>query len=150
MPVPEKFDCYQTGLITPEKLEEIKKSMTASLFSANYELKHIADEDVIFDNPRIGEDIKKALNGIAHVDAAYGGEDYTAFTVCKKDGGNYYIFGKLWHKHVDECFDNIILYMSELRASKIYCEDNGDKGFVAKELRKRGLRAITYHESQNK
>lgn len=150
MPNIERYDCYSTGLIAEEKLNEIKKSMTASLFSANYELKHIADEDVIFDNPRIGEDIKKALNGIAHVDAAYGGEDYTAFTVCKKDGGNYYIFGKLWHKHVDECFDNISLYMSELRAAKIYCEDNGDKGFAAKEMRKRGLRAITYHESQNK
>lgn len=150
MPNPEKFDCYQTGLITPEKLEEIKKSMTASLFSANYELKHIADEDVIFDNPKINEDFKLILNGIAHVDAAYGGEDYTAFTICKKQNDKYYVFGKLWHKHVDECLDDIKLCMQETRANKIYCENNGDKGYLAKELRKKELKAITYRESQNK
>lgn len=150
MPAPEKFDCYQTGLITPEKLEEIKKSMTASLFSANYELKHIADEDVIFDNPKMNEDFKLVLNGIAHVDAAYGGEDYTAFTICKKQNDKYYVFGKLWHKHVDECQDEIKQLMEEYRANKVYCEVNGDKGYLAKELRKKGLKAITYRESQNK
>ena len=150
MPNPEKFDCYQTGLITPEKLEEIKKSMTLSLFAANYELKHIADEDVIFDNPKINEDFKLVLNGIAHVDAAYGGEDYTAFTICKKQNDKYYVFGKLWHKHVDECLDDIKLCMQEMRANKIYCENNGDKGYLAKELRKKELKAITYRESQNK
>lgn len=150
MPNPEKHDCYQTGLITPEKLSEIKKSMTASLFAANYELRHIAEEDVIFDNPNTDEDIKLVLNGVAHVDAAYGGEDYTAFTICKKHEKKYYVFGKLWHKHVDECQDEIKKYMDELRADKIYCENNGDKGYLAKELRKKGIRTITYRENQNK
>ena len=48
--------------MTPKKLEEIKKSMTPSLFAANYELRHIASDDVIFDNPRINEDFKLVLN----------------------------------------------------------------------------------------
>jgi phage terminase large subunit-like protein len=150
MPNPEQYDCYQTGLITAEKLAEIKKSMTASLFAANYELRHIAEEDVIFDNPQTGADTKLVLNGVAHVDAAYGGEDYTAFTVCKKQDNKYYVFGKLWHKHVDECVSEIKKYMEELRADKIYCENNGDKGYLAKELRKQNLRAVNYRESQNK
>lgn len=144
------YDYKQTKLISEKKIIEIKNSMTAALFACNYELKIIADEDVIFDNPKINEDFKLVLNGIAHVDAAYGGEDYTAFTVCKKHDDKYYIFGKLWHKHVDECLDEIKLYMTETRANKIYCEDNGDRGYLAKELRKKDLRAITYHENQNK
>lgn len=150
MPAAEKYDCYTTGLITPEKLGEIKKSMTASLFAANYELRHIAEEDIIFDNPKMDEDFKLVLNGIAHVDAAYGGEDYTAFTICKKHDDKYYVLGKLWHKHVDECQDEIKQLMEEYRANKIFCESNGDKGYLAKELRKKDLKAITYRESQNK
>jgi hypothetical protein len=35
-------------------------------------------------------------------------------------------------------------------SGKIYCEDNGDKGFLAKELRKRGERVTVYHEGMNK
>lgn len=150
MPNIERFDCYSTGLITDESLKKIKESMTASLFSANYELKHIAEEDVLFQKPNISEDIKNVLNGSAHVDAAYGGSDYTAFTVCKKDGEKYYVFGKLWRKSVDDCMEDIKFFMSEMKANKIYCEDNGDKGYLAKELRRKGLRAITYHETQNK
>lgn len=150
MPAAEKYDCYTTGLITLEKLGEIKKAMTASLFAANYELRHIAEEDIIFDNPKMEEDFKLVLNGIAHVDAAYGGEDYTAFTICKKQDDKYYVLGKLWHKHVDECLDDIKLCMQETRVNKIYCENNGDKGYLAKELRKKELKAITYRESQNK
>ena len=150
MPNIERYDCYQTGLIDKNKLAEIKKSMTASLFAANYELRHIAEEDVIFDEPKTDEDMKLVLNGIAHVDAAYGGEDYTAFTICKKHDDKYYVFGKLWHKHVDECMDYIKSYMTEMRANKIYCEDNGDKGYLAKELRKLDIKAITYRENQNK
>ena len=87
------YDYKRTGLISDEQLKKIKESMTASLFSANYELKHIAEEDVLFQNPNISEDIKNALNGYAHVDAAYGGSDYTAFTVCKKDGNMNVING---------------------------------------------------------
>ena len=37
-----------------------------------------------------------------------------------------------------------------MNAGKIYCEDNGDRGFLAKELRRRGERAVTYHEDMNK
>lgn len=150
MPSPEKYDCYQTGLITPEKLGEIKKSMTSSLFAANYELRHIAEEDVIFDNPKINEDPSLVEQGVAHVDAAFFGEDYTAFTICKKHGDNYYLFGKCWRKHVDECMEDIISLRKCFMAGKIYMENNADKGMVAKEFRKAGERVITYSERTNK
>lgn len=150
MPKAERYDCYQTGLITPETLAKIRDSMTASLFAANYELRHIASDDVIFRNPATGADPALAEQGICHVDAAYGGEDYTAFTICKKRDGKYYVFGKMWRKHVDDCKDDIIRYRKMFNAGVIYCENNGDKGYLAKDLRRRGERCVEYHENQNK
>lgn len=150
MPNIERFDCYQTGLIPPEDLEQIKASMTASLFAANYELRHVAEEDVIFPNPRTDCDTALVEQGDCHIDAAYGGEDYTAFTIVSKRNGNYYFYGRLWRKHVDDCLDEIQGLRKRFNAGRIYCEDNGDKGYLAKELRKRGERAVTYHENMNK
>ena len=150
MPNIEKYDCYSTGLITPEQLESIRQSMEASLFSANYELKHIASEDVIFTSPQKGADPALAEQGECHIDAAYGGSDYTAFTICNKKDGKYYIFGKLWHSHVDDCLDTICKYREQFNAGKIFCEDNGDKGYLAKDLRNRGERVSVYHEKMNK
>lgn len=150
MPNITRFDCYQTGLIPLKDLEQIKASMTASLFAANYELRHVASEDVIFANPRTDCDPALVEQGDCHIDAAYGGEDYTAFTIVSKRDGNYYFYGRLWRKHVDDCLDEIQGLRKRFNAGKIYCEDNGDKGYLAKELRKRGERAVTYHENMNK
>ena len=151
MPNIVRYDCYSTGLISKDELEEIKSRMTASLFSANYELKHIADDDVIFSSPQTGADPSLAENGIIHVDAAYGGEDGTAMTILAKKDGKYYLFGKLWQKHVDDVEDEIIRYRKQFLAGKLYCEDNGDKGYLAKELRRKGQeRVVTYHENMNK
>lgn len=150
MPEAERFDCYQTGLISAEQLKSIRESMVASLFAANYELRHIASDDVIFFDPATGADLALAEQGICHIDAAYGGEDYTAFTVCNKKDGKYYIFGKLWRKHVDDCISDIIRYRKALNAGVIYCEDNGDKGYLARDLRQKGERCVVYHESMNK
>ena len=150
MPEAEKFDCYSTGLISDEQLEVIKKSMTRSLFAANYELRHIAAEDVIFQNPQTGADPSLVEQGECHIDAAYGGEDFSAFTIVKKQGNIFYVYGRLWQKNIDDCLDEIQRLRAQFNAGKIYCEDNGDKGYLAKELRNRGERAIIYHENMNK
>ena len=150
MPNTHKYDCYETGLISDSELTDIRSKMIPSLFACNYELKHIASEDVIFTNPQTGADTALAEQGICHIDAAYGGEDYTAFTVVRKWDGKYYVFGKLWKKHVDDVENEIIKYRRMMNAGKIYCEDNGDKGYLAKSLQKKGEKAVKYHESQNK
>lgn len=150
MPTAKKYDCYSTNLINDEKLEQLKKSMTPSLFSANYELKHIADEDVIFANPNINADISLVEQGDCHIDASYGGEDFTAFTICKKANGKYFVFGKLWHKHIDDITDEIIKYRLLFNGGRIFVEDNGDKGYLAKALRQKGERVSKYHENMNK
>lgn len=147
---PERYDCYSTGLISEEKLKNLREAMTASLFAANYELRHIASDDVIFTSPQTGEDPALAEQGICHIDASYGGEDGTAFTICKKSGGKYYIYGRLWQKHVDDCLPEIIRLRKAFNAGIIYCERNADKGYLAKTLRDKGERADTYHEKTNK
>lgn len=150
MPNPEKWDYKRTGLISAEEIEEIRQRMTASLFAANYDLRHIAAEDVIFLDPTTGGDSAMVEQGDVHVDAAYGGEDYTALTVFKKRDGKYYLYGRLWHKHVDDCIPEIIRIREQFNAGRIFCEDNGDKGYLAKDLRRRGERVVTYHENMNK
>ena len=150
MPNITQFDCYSTGIISTEEIETLRQSMTASLFAANYELKHIADEEVLFPNPVTGGDPSMAEQGMCHIDAAYGGEDYTAFTICRKSEGKYYIFGKLWRKHVDDVTDEIISFRKAFNAGKIYCETNGDKGYLAKALRAKGERTAPYPERMNK
>lgn len=150
MPVPDVYDCYTTGLMTKEDIEQKRSSMTPSLFSANYEMKHIADDDVLFFNPTTGADISNVLNGVCHVDSAYYGEDYTAFTVMNIHDGKFYVFGKCWRKHIDDCLDQITEIYKELLGGKLYTETNADKGYSAKELKKRGCRVVTYHENMNK
>ena len=146
MPNIHRYDCYSTGLISGEELTALKESMTVSLFAANYELKHIADEEVLFPNPVTGGDPAMVEQGKCHIDAAYGGEDYTAFTICNKQNGKYYVFGKLWHKHVDDVTDEIIRYRKAFNAGRIAMETNGDKGYLSKALRAKGELTMPYPE----
>lgn len=150
MPNPQRWDCYSTGLISKEELAGIREKMTASLFAANYELRHIASDDVLFFNPQTDADPAMVEQGISHIDAAYGGEDYTAFTAARKVNGIYYIYGRLWHKHVDDCKQSIKDLRKQFMCGRGYCEDNGDKGYLARDLRREGENFLTYHEAMNK
>lgn len=148
---PHIYTWKDTGLISEEEIQEIKESMSPSLFSANYELRHIASEDVIFQNPVFSDDDTILYNAtFCHIDASYGGEDYTAFSIVKKHTGKYYVLGRLWSKAVDECTDEIIALRQKYLVGKIACETNGDKGYLAKALREKGERVLTYHEDTNK
>jgi terminase large subunit len=151
MPNVRRYDCYSTGLITREKLEELRQSMSDSLFAANYELKHIADKDAMFQNPKFTDDESLIYGGMAHIDAAYDGEDGTAYTIMKKlPDGQIVGFGKRWNKHVDDCLTEIGVHHQRLRAGSVSCEKNADKGYLAKELRGLGYHVDPYSESMNK
>lgn len=146
-----RYDCYSTGLISRDKLELLRKSMSDSLFAANYELKHIADADAMFANPVFSADETLLYDGVAHIDAAYGGEDSTAYTIIKRrKDGQIIGLGKLWHKHVDDCIPEIKRVHEQYRAGSVLCETNGDKGYLAKELQRQGFRVSTYSEKMNK
>lgn len=151
MPKPMQFDCYSTGLIDRDKLEALRRSMAPSLFAANYELRHIAVENALFDtSPTFMNEPELLRDGIAHVDAAYGGEDYTAFTCGKRVGDKLYMYGKLWHRHVDTVIDMCIAEAERLMCGPINTERNADKGYLAQEIKARGARASSYNEWENK
>lgn len=150
MPNITRYDCYQTGLIDKEELQELRQSMPPSLFAANYELKHIADEESLFSAPKFTDKTALIYDGIAHIDAAYGGSDSTAFTICHKVGDSFYMYGKKYKKHVDEALPDILRIHKVFRAGTIYCEKNADKGYLAKELRQKDLPAKLYSENTNK
>lgn len=148
---PERYDCYVTGLISPEKLTALKSSMSPSLFAANYELRHIAAENALFDTPpRWTRDAALLRDGVAHIDAAYGGEDYTALTCGKRVGDTLYVYGRLWRTHVDTVMDAALTECERLMCAPIYCETNGDKGYLGRELRRRGGLVRLYAEKMNK
>ena len=151
MPEPERWDCYQTGLLSEQKIKELRGQMSPSLFAANYELRHIASEGALF-TVYPGEFEDKALlrDGIAHIDAAYGGEDYTALTCARKHNGKLYMYGRLWHCHVDTVLDTALSEAKKLLCGPVHVELNGDKGYLSKEIRNRGYAAFGYTEEQNK
>lgn len=150
MPAPEKYDCYTTGMLSADQIEELKEKMLPSLFAANYELRHIAAEDVIFSNPKTDADAALAEQGIMHIDAAFGGGDYTAVTISNRKNGNFYTLGKLWHKSFEDVLPQILTLHKQFNCGRVYVEDNGDKGYCGKVLRKEGLRVSIYHEDMNK
>lgn len=151
MPPADKYDCYSTGLMTKEDIRRVRKGTTPSLFAANYELKHIADEEALFKDSQWISDAKLLYDGVGHIDASYGGADYTAYTAINRlSDGRIIAFGKLWHKHVNQCIDEIKILQKKYRIGPIYNENNADKGFLAESLGDHGLIVFTYHEHMNK
>lgn len=151
MPEAARFDCYQTGLLSKDQLDTLRKSMSPSLFAANYELRHIAEENALFDTPpRFQADASRLRDGIAHIDAAYGGEDYTALTCGRRRGSTLYLYGRLWHQHVDTVLDAALADCTRLMCAPVHVETNGDKGYLAREIQARGVPAHKYAEKQNK
>lgn len=153
MPEPEKFDCYHPEIqkiMSAAELEDIKAKMIPSLFAANYELRFIASEDVIFTTPTTGGDPATVEQGIMHLDSAFYGEDFTAWSIMKRHGGKYYLYGKIRRKHVEDCYDEIIGDYNRFMCGKLYNESNADKGMVGKDLRKLGAKVVLYAEKQNK
>lgn len=151
MPEAEKWDCYHTGMLSAEEIEDLRRSMAPSLFAANYELVHIAAEDALFKSaPRFFADPSLLRDGIAHIDAAYGGEDYTAFTCGNRIGDRLYLYGRMWHGHVDTVLGYCVSRAKDLMCAPVWCEKNADKGYLGQEIVRAGLPASPYTEKENK
>lgn len=150
MPEPERWAWDETGLMTREEYDEIAKVTTPSLLAANYQLRHIPSDDVIFTDPVKGADISMVMQGECHCDAAYYGEDYTAFCAINRHDGILYVYGRLWRKHVDDVMDIMVADVQRLKLGRMYMEKNTDKGYSARALREKGVRVYTYSEKMNK
>ena len=111
----------------------------------------VAAEGALFTTyPGYTADAGVMRDGIAHIDAAYGGADYTAFTCARRRGGTIYLYGRLWAQHVDTVLDQCLEEAKRLMCAPVFCEENADKGFLAREIRARGYPARGYREYENK
>lgn len=150
MPNIKQYNCYVTGLMTPSQIQDLRNKMTASLFSANYELKIVADEDALVKDAQFTKDVQSIYNGICHIDASYGGADSTAFTILAEKDDHLIVYGKKYRKHVNDCLADIFSLKTKYLAGTTYCERNADKGYLAQELQSQGDVVKTYHEKMNK
>lgn len=151
MPRVQRFDCYQTGLLSAAQVDQLRRAMAPSLFAANYELRHIAQEDALFTTaPPLVNDERLLRDGIAHVDAAYGGGDYTALTCGRCHQGQVVLYGRLWHSHVDAVLPEIVQECNRFPVAPVYCETNSDKGYLARALKREGLPVRPYAERESK
>ena len=150
MPNIQKWDCYDVGMFTDSMIQKLRDSMSPSLFAANYELKHIADADSMFTSPTIddGSNTHKILNGTAHIDAAYGGGDNSAFTIINRHSDGYiYVYGDLRVKHIDDVLHVFEAKREQYQAGTLFNETNADKGYLNKKIKRP---TKTYHEKMNK
>ncbi|MDR2718834.1 MAG: hypothetical protein LBB89_12345 [Treponema sp.] len=139
---------YNT-FIPKEEIEEKRKRLSPFLFAINYELELIADEGLLFHDPKYGPFDKEAWRTgrvVAHIDAAYGGGDTCALTIMPEG----HAIGWVFAGNVRDWYDFIVRKYQEYHCSEIIMESNADKGFLAKDLQAQGLRCRTYAEHMNK
>lgn len=151
MPKPERYTVYDTGILSQEAIEERKGKMTGSLWAANYELKHIADGDILFVEPEYGAFPKEA-KAYAHIDAAYGGPDSSALTIIAEISGKLYTIGWKMEGHIEKHYNEITSRLNRFNVRRCILEDNADKGYLKKELSRRMSPGLFYgyHEKTNK
>lgn len=150
MPKPEIHTVYQTGILSPERIAERKAGMTPSLFAANYELKHIAEGDVLFTEPKYGE-FPLGARALAHIDAAYGGPDGNALTIIAEVDGKLHVRGWMFQGHVENHYKSIVSKLERHQVHGCDMENNADKGYLKKDLSKETQISLSgYHEKMNK
>lgn len=135
-----------------EFIENLKKEYAGSVLYDRYILGlWAASEGALFTvYPQFTQDERFLFDGIAHVDAAYGGADGTAFTCGRRIGDTIYLYGRLWQAHVDTVMGAISTEARRLRCSPIYMETNADKGYLGREFGRMGDLTRMYLEHQNK
>lgn len=148
----QSYTLYDNPFLTPEFVRNLEKEYAGSVLFDRYILgKWAASEGALFTvYPAFTNDPKFLYNGIAHVDAAYGGADSTAFTCGRRIGDRLYLYGRIWRAHVDTVMGVISSESRRLRCSPLYLETNADKGYLGREFRRMGDQTHVYQEHQNK
>jgi hypothetical protein len=147
-------DKYPLGTIyipdlTPEKIEDIRQRTTASLFAANYLLKHISSENRLFDEPRY-EAWPDHLEPVGWLDPAYSGSNTTALTLIIENAGVMHVKGYVWQESIVDLYHKIAAVCFNHKCGTLYIETNADKGLSLQEMTKHYRSCRGRNESQNK
>ena len=148
----QQYGIDDNPFLDPTFVAELKKEYAGTVLYDRYILGNwAASEGALFTKyPRYTKDATLLYNGIAHIDAAYGGSDGSALTCARRDGDTLYMFGRLRDAHIDTLMDFYISEMNRLRCDPLFNERNADKGFLGKEMRKKGIHVRLYDEHENK
>lgn len=148
----QTYSIDDNPFLDPVFVAEIKKEYAGTVLYDRYILGlWAASEGALFTAyPKYTDDEKLLYDGIAHIDAAFGGADGSALTCAKKTGDTIYLYGKLRQQHIDTLMDTFTAEMHRLRCSPLWLETNADKGFLGKEFRRMGEQVKTYDETMNK
>lgn len=135
------------GKITTKQLQDCRDK-TPWVFYSQYQQDPNSNINTSFKGLHYATDEEEKLieNGFGHIDKGFDGEDGTAFCIIKKVGEYYYVLGKLWDKHIDDCMADIEVLRLQHKCGTIRTENNDDKGYLAKNNKF----IFSYHEKQNK
>lgn len=151
MPFIQKWNVSKCGILTPQEVKKKKATTTPVLYSANYELRHDNDADMLFKDPTYDSWKFTHTNVYGHLDCAYDGGHYNALTfMAWKPNGRIQAVGFTYPGNVKDWLDFIKKKYRKYKCKKIYNETNPDKGYTADRLRKQKLLTSTYHEDRNK
>lgn len=148
----QTYSIDDNPFLSREFVDNLKKEYAGTVLYDRYILGLWAASDgALFTvYPRFTKDERLLFDGVAHVDAAYGGADSTAFTCGRRYGDQLYLYGRLWHAHVDTVMGAISTRMKQLRCAPVHLERNADKGFLGREFQRLGDMTRVYDEHQNK
>ena len=148
----QTYSIDDNPFLDPDFVVNLKKEYAGTVLYERYILGlWAASEGALFTvYPEHTEDESKLYNGIAHIDAAFGGSDGSALTCARREGEKIYLYGKLRQAHIDTLMDYYSAETRRLRCSPILIETNADKGFVAKQFMRMGDHVSVYDETMNK
>ena len=136
---------------TQEKLKEYKSQLGTSLYSCNYDLVHIADEDRLFGEPQYAKWPEKFKLVASWLDPGYEGSATTALSMIGVTIDNVpFVRGWVWPKHVIDCYSEIVYYCNKYFGGSLYVETNADKGFSKRDLNNLYPIVIGRNETANK
>lgn len=148
----QQYEIDDNLFLDPSFVAELKKEYAGTVLYDRY-IKGMwaASEGALFTTyPQYTSDATLLYNGVAHIDAAYGGSDGSAFTCARRDGDTLYMFGRLRNAHIDTLMGFYSSEARRLRCAPILLERNADKGFVGKEMKRMGDIVRLYDEHENK
>lgn len=148
----QQYEIDDNLFLDPSFVAELKKEYAGTVLYDRY-IKGMwaASEGALFTTyPQYTSDATLLYNGVAHIDAAYGGSDGSAFTCARRDGDTIYMFGRLRNAHIDTLMGFYSSEARRLRCAPILLERNADKGFVGKEMKRMGDIVRLYDEHENK
>jgi hypothetical protein len=148
LPKAEKYPLgtLQIPGFTEEKIKELKATMTASLYSANYLLEHSKDEQWLLQYT----DWNDKEHCYAWVDPAYSGKNTTSLCLLQMIGDKIICKGWVWRQHIAELYPQIINLAKEYNCLEMIIENNKDEGLSQREIAKSFPLIKGIHSTDNK